>query len=121
MHIQREKYLKKFARKLRNNGTKGEVILWKYALRKRKMHGYQFNRQFPIGNYIADFISRKLKVVIEIDGYSHRFRVQKDREKDAYLNSIGFTVLRFKEKDVCQDLKSVIRAIEIFVEERESP
>ncbi|RLD40083.1 MAG: hypothetical protein DRI86_15960 [Bacteroidetes bacterium] len=52
------------------NGTKGEAVIWKYVLSK-KQTGYQFNRQFVIGRYIVDFISRKLKLIIEIDENSH--------------------------------------------------
>ena len=54
--IKYNSYLKQFARRLRVEGTKGEAILWVYALKARKMYGYQFNRQFPIGNYIVDFM-----------------------------------------------------------------
>ena len=60
--------LKPFARQLRNEGTKGEAMLWFNALKARKMHGYQFSRQYPISNYIAHFICRKLNLIIEIDG-----------------------------------------------------
>jgi len=63
--------LKPFARKLRKVGTKGEAILWSDVLKARKMKGYQFNRQFIMETYIVDFVSRKLKLIIEIDGNSH--------------------------------------------------
>ena len=79
------KRLKSFARDLRNNSTDGEIILWSKALRAKKM-GYQFNRQFPmvLGDLkiIIDFICRKLKLVIEVDGYSHKFKVEKDKKRD---------------------------------------
>ena len=65
---------KELARKLRKNGTKGEVILWQAVLRAKQFYGYQFNRQFCIDDYIVDFIARKLKLIIEIDGYSHKFK-----------------------------------------------
>ena len=74
------KNLKPLARELRKHGTKGEAMLWKEALKAKQMMGYQFNRQFPIGNYIVDFISRKLKLIIEVDGSSHDYKGIEDRE-----------------------------------------
>ena len=69
------KNLKPFARDLRNNSTLGEIILWSDVLRAKKMKGYQFNRQYPMKvnelNIIVDFISRKLKLIIEVDGLYH--------------------------------------------------
>jgi very-short-patch-repair endonuclease len=50
------KTLKPYARILRNDSTKGEIILWKEVLGNRQMLGLQFLRQFPIDNYIADFV-----------------------------------------------------------------
>jgi len=53
------------SRELRKKGTLSEVLLWK-ILRGRKVKGYQFMRQKPIGNYIVDFFSSKLKLIILI-------------------------------------------------------
>lgn len=61
-----------FARELRKNLTKGEVLLWN-VLKRGGLNGYKFNRQKPLGNYIADFYCKQLKLVIEIDGNSHSF------------------------------------------------
>jgi very-short-patch-repair endonuclease len=62
--------LKQLARNLRNNSTFSEVLLWN-ELKGRKMKGYQFLRQKPIGNFIVDFFCSKLNLIIEIDGDSH--------------------------------------------------
>jgi len=109
------KDLKTFARKLRNDSTLGEVILWNSLLKQKQCMGYQFVRQFPIGNYILDFACRKLKLAIEIDGYSHNFTYQKDVEKDEYLKSIGYDVLRFSEKEIKYDINNVIRSLEVTI------
>ncbi|NGP87451.1 endonuclease domain-containing protein [Fodinibius halophilus] len=77
---------KELARKLRKDGTRGETILWNEVLKAKKIHGYQFNRQFCIDNYIVDFISRKLKLIIEVDGYSHRFKHKEDKLRDKNLS-----------------------------------
>lgn len=61
------KNLKEYARKLRNNSTLAKVILWNKLLKKRQLRGYQFLRQRPIDNYIVDFFSKDLKLIIELD------------------------------------------------------
>jgi very-short-patch-repair endonuclease len=76
-----------YARKHRREGTKGEALLWKKVLRDRNMEGYQFNRQLPVGNYIVDFICRKLNLIIEIDGSSHLGREVQDRKRQDELKS----------------------------------
>jgi len=50
------KNLQAYANQLRKNMTKGEACLWKYVLSKKQMKGYQFRRQRPVLNYIADFM-----------------------------------------------------------------
>lgn len=111
--------LKEFARENRKHGTKGEALLWKKVLRARMMNGYQFNRQFIIGNYIVDFICRKLKLIIEIDGSSLVIKNSEDKVRQDYLENQGFTVLRFSEglviyriDDVINDIFHTITSIE---------
>lgn len=110
------KKLKPLARELRNNSTKGEIILWSKVLRVKKMLGYSFNRQFPLKinnlNIIVDFICRKMKLIIEVDGYSHNFKYEDDKYRDEKLSEHGFTVLRITEHDVKFDLVNIIRVIE---------
>ncbi|WP_439182973.1 endonuclease domain-containing protein [Carboxylicivirga taeanensis] len=113
------KKFKHFARKLRNNSTDGEIILWKEVLRARQIYGYQFNRQFAIDNYIVDFICRKLRLIIEVDGYSHQFKTEKDKLRDRTLNTLGYHVLRIDEYEVKKNLNNVIRVIATTIEELE--
>lgn len=103
------------ARELRKDGTQGEVILWSEVLRAKKFHGYQFNRQFCINDYIVDFISRKLKLIIEVDGYSHKFQYEEDMLRDQKLQELGYTVLRFSEKEIRTDINNVIRVLESYL------
>ena len=110
------KELKPFARENRNNSTFGEILLWKNLL-SRKQTGYQFNRQHPIENFIVDFISRSLRLVIEVDGYSHQFKYDEDLERDKRLNGLGYTVIRFTEYNVKYDFENVRRALNIYIEE----
>ncbi len=113
------KKLKKFARELRKKSTPAEILLWRDVLKARKMKGYQFNRQFPIGNYIVDFICRKLRLIIEIDGFSHNLKFDKHIKKDEDLRKMGYTILHVKEKDVLKDIEAVKKYIESYVEELE--
>ncbi len=113
--IKYKKSLKPFARTLRKNSTPGEILLWNNVLRARKFYGYQFNRQFPVGNYIVDFICRKLKLIIEVDGYSHNFKFEEDKKRDEFLTELGYNVLRFAETEVRHDLNNVIRVLEGYM------
>ena len=110
------KNLKSYSRENRIDGTKGEAVIWKYGLRARKL-GYQFNRQFPIDKYIVDFISRKLNLIIEIDGSSH-YRSDSDNDyiREEYLKSLGYEILRFSEGEVLNRLDEVVGAIQYAIE-----
>ena len=65
------KNLQPYANQLRKEMTKAEACLWKYVLRAGKMKGFQFRRQRPVLNYIADFMCKELMLVIEVDGLTH--------------------------------------------------
>ncbi len=101
--------LKNFANKNRKTATKSEACLWKYVLSKRQMMGYQFRRQRPMGNYIADFACLPLGLVIEVDGLSHDSEeaIRKDRKRDQDLLNLGFTTLRFSSWEVLNRIDDV--------------
>lgn len=116
------KKLKPLARNLRNNSTLGEIKLWSEVLRAKRFYGYQFNRQYAIDNYIVDFICRRLKLIIEVDGMSHQYKIEADRKRDEVLNSLGYEVLRVTESEVMNDINNVIRSIEYYLpDEIKSP
>ena len=94
MKIRYNPKLKAHARELRKQGILSEVLLWEH-LKSRKMRGYQFMRQKPVGDYIVDFYCSKLKLAIEIDGESHDGRFLYDMERQRVLESANLTVLRF--------------------------
>ena len=110
--------LKKFARELRNTSTRSEIKLWGF-LNGKQMSGYDFHRQKPLLNFIADFYCYELKLVIELDGYTHQFEetIVKDRLKDETLQNIGLTVLRFEDEEIMDDIENVIRVIENYIDE----
>ena len=90
-------------------------------LKGKKMKGYDFHRQKPIDRYIIDFFCNKLKLAIELDGYSHQFEevLEKDLSKEKRLNELGIHVLRFQDEEVMKDMGNVLREIEGYIEEFE--
>ena len=113
MKINYNPRLKEFARKLRNDSTQSEIRLWK-ELQNKQCYGYKFTRQKPIGNFIVDFFCNKLKLVIELDGFSHGFEevIEKDKIKQTFLENLGLKVIRFDDKEVMTDINNVLRVIE---------
>jgi very-short-patch-repair endonuclease len=98
------KNLKSFRSSLRNNSTSAEVALW-LMLKSKKLEGMKFRRQYSIGNYIVDFCCPSEKLIVELDGEPHGeyHRIHKDENRDNYLESLGFKVLRFENRFVFQD------------------
>jgi|SRR6185437_2859062 len=104
-------HLKHLAKELRNHSTKAEVRLWTELLKAKQLMGYAFLRQRPVGNYIADFMCKKLGLIIEVDGITHAGREKEDKNRDAVLLELGFTVLRFTDEDVMENLDFVKETI----------
>ena len=109
--------LRRFANANRKEMTKAEACLWKYVLSKRQMKGYQFRRQRPVLNYIADFMCKELMLIIEVDGLTHQWEevAIKDTQRERDLNKIGFTVLRFEDEDVLEQINNVIDHINEYI------
>ena len=89
------------------------------------MKGYGFRRQRPINNFIADFMCKDLKLVIEVDGNSHYYEetIQKDRIKQKTFEELGFKVLRFTDDEILKNLNGVSDLISSWIEqfEKENP
>lgn len=102
--------LKQLARKLRNNSTKSEVLLWNY-LKGKQVKGYDFHRQKPIKNYIVDFYCSELKLAIEIDGESYYGNEIKDNIRQNEIEEFGITFLRFDESEIYFNLDGVMKTI----------
>jgi very-short-patch-repair endonuclease len=92
---------KENARELRSNLTIAERTLW-YILRRRHLLGYRFRRQVPVGRYIVDFLCYEARLIIELDGGQHNMptHIGYDNQRTFWLESQGFTVLRFWNNDV---------------------
>ncbi|MGM0589839.1 MAG: endonuclease domain-containing protein [Bacteroidota bacterium] len=109
--------LKPLARANRNQLTQAEIRLWKQILRGGQMHGYTFNRQRPVLDYIADFMCKPSWLIIEVDGVTHQEEEQwkSDQSRQADLEEKGFTVLRFSDDEIMNKLEDVVLGIEEMV------
>ena len=108
------------SRELRQNATPAERRLWA-RLRARQVTGVRFNRQFPIGPFICDFVSRGANLIIEVDGGQHEANAEADRRRAAYLKSEGYRVIRFWNNDVLENTDGVVEVIERVLRDRPSP
>lgn len=112
--------LKELARRLRKTGTKAEIRLWTY-LKGKQLMGYDFHRRKPIDSYIVGFFCNKLKLAIELDGYTHSFEevYEKDKRKKQKLDEIGIKVLRYKDDDIMSNIEGVLEDIKDSIKEIE--
>ncbi|HJW40861.1 MAG TPA: endonuclease domain-containing protein [Rhizomicrobium sp.] len=100
------------AKAMRHKMTDAEALLWN-QLREANRHGFKFRRQHPIGDYIADFAHLRGQLVIELDGETHSTvdELERDRRRTAFMSSRGWTVIRFRNVDVYENLSGVVGAI----------
>ncbi len=108
------------SRELRANATDAERRLWQ-ALSARKVAGVRFNRQFPIGPFICDFVSRSAKLIVEVDGGQHVATSAEDARRTRYLEAQGYRVIRFWNNDVFERLEGVVGEIERVLVDMPSP
>ena len=83
-----------------------EVLLWQ-RLRLRP-GAVKFRRQHPVGAYVADFYAAEGRVIVEVDGVAHDFRVERDAVRDDWLRGQGFVVVRVAAVDVLKDVDGVV-------------
>ena len=103
--------LTKFARTLRKNPTGVETLLWQ-RLKARQLEGIKFRRQQPIEDFIVDFVSFDKRLIIELDGGQHaKTSCGKDYKRDRLFSEAGFTVLRFWNNEVLENLDGVLEII----------
>jgi very-short-patch-repair endonuclease len=97
------------ARELRRASTEAEKRLWN-QLKDRRLSGYKFVRQAPVGPYFADFLCRETKLIVEVDGGQHNGSLH-DRRRDAFLRAEGFEIARFWNAEVLGAMDGVLAAI----------
>ena len=105
-------------RDLRKNSTKAERILWG-ALRNNKFCGKKFYRQYPIFHditgketfFVADFFCHSDKLIVELDGKYHRYRLKEDEKRTKILNHLGFQVIRFTNEEIMNNFEGVLKTL----------
>ncbi len=102
-------------RDLRKNSTKAERIFWE-QVRNRRFCGKKFYRQYPIFHditgketfFIADFFCFEEKLIVDMDGRYHQYRLKEDEERTKILNQLGLNVIRFTNDEIENDLENVL-------------
>lgn len=102
--------LQQRARQLRKNMTDAEKKLWN-RLRKKQLGGLRFRRQVIFDKYIVDFACFEPKIIIELDGSQHSMQVAYDEKRTRFLQSFGYTVLRFWNNEVLTEMENVLQTI----------
>jgi very-short-patch-repair endonuclease len=98
------------AKQLRKTLTPAEQQLWQ-ALRGGKLAGLKFRRQHPVGNFILDFYCAAHKLVVEVDGGIHETQIEYHAARTNELESYGYTIVRFTNEIVLQQLETVLAEI----------
>src|SRR3989338_5204872 len=101
------------AKLLRHNLTDAEQKLW-YHLRAHRFMGRKFKRQKPMGRYVVDFVCLEEKLIIELNGGQHAESVEYDQIRDSWLRSEGYTVLRFWNNELMNEMNGVLEQIRLL-------
>src|SRR5690349_5507680 len=102
--------IREHAREMRHDPSPAEQKLW-YELRDRRLGGFKFRRQQPVGPFVADFYCADCQLIVELDGDTHAGREDYDAARTAWLANNGHRVVRFTNDDVHHNLKGVLLAI----------
>jgi len=117
-NIHNRKYLKERRKKLRKSLTPAEATLWK-CLQTKQLKGRKFSRQHSIENYIVDFYCASERLIVELDGAIHLDFGQQnyDYERTKNLETLGFTIVRFENKLVFENIEGVLEEISSYFKE----
>jgi very-short-patch-repair endonuclease len=104
--------LLRFARVMRHTPTEAELKLWS-LLRDRRLGGFKFRRQHPVGGYILDFFCEATTTAVELDGSQHTTPegIAYDQKRTADLANLRIRVLRFSDHETLKDPIAVARTI----------
>ena len=107
------------SRSLRRRNTRAEWVLW-LQLRDRRLGGFKFARQQPIGPYYVDFVCREQRLIVEVDGGQHADNPA-DEIRDAYLATLGYRVLRVWNNDILGNIEGVLQTLTSELEQAPHP
>jgi len=100
------------ARELRRESTLAEARLWE-QLRAKKLGGFKFLRQCPVGPYFADFLCRSRRLIIEVDGATHSTKneLDHDENRSQFLRAQNYRVFRISNDEVLNGMDEVLTLI----------
>ncbi len=106
-----------FARKMRQNPSWPEAILWKH-MKMIDWGSLKWVRQKIVCGYIVDFAAPRLKLAIEVDGRQHgTVEAQAyDRHRDGVIKSTGWRIFRVQARDVNARPQAVVGSIQSLVD-----
>lgn len=116
MHMSKELFNKpeqtQKRRALRRDAPPAETLFWR-EVRDRRLGGYKFRRQFSIRHYVADFCCPECYLIVELDGASHEGddAAEYDRNRQNYLESLGFLVVRSTNEQIYKEMPSVLETV----------
>jgi len=105
------------SRELRKAGVLSEVIFWQ-TFKKKNTFNWDIDRQVIIGNYIVDFFIPELGLIFEIDGSTHNFKIDYDKERDNFFESFGLKVVHIRDSEVFKQIDKVFEFVKICIEDR---
>ena len=108
------------ARQLRHQSTPFEQAFWDHV-RAKRFSDYKFRRQQTIGPYIVDFVCLQAKLIVELDGSQHADNVEHDRQRDDWLRSQGYRVIRVWNSEWTQHKNAVLEKIWLELQARPLP
>jgi len=100
---------------MRQETTPAERKLWE-RLRSKRLDGFKFRAQHPVGPFILDFWCPAKKLVVEVDGDIHARSRAYDRARTEQLEAHDYTVIRFTNDQVMEDIESVVEEIRRVLE-----
>ena len=98
------------AKMFRREMMPAEKILWKH-LKSNRLNGLHFRRQQVVHGYYPDFYCHRHELIVEVDGWIHDLQEEYDAEREEYLRSLGFRIIRFANEEIQKDLKGVLQRI----------
>jgi very-short-patch-repair endonuclease len=104
-----QRRLQGFARQMRHEMTDAERCLWN-LLRNRRLQGFKFRREYPLGGFIVDFYSVSARLSVECDGGQH-VESAYDASRDQKLRELGVGILRFPDDVVLKESDVVLNEI----------
>lgn len=104
--------------KIRKNGGTDAELYFESLLKKTQILNYERNFTIRTGTrrrYLIDFAFPTQKLAIEIDGSSHLRLKKHDEERDAFVTSLGWTIIRISNIDLFTAPNEIINSIQEII------